>query len=586
LHYKHESEYVYNEIMMLESGNIYSAEIPASYTTTTESINYYLSATDHSDINNIRYFGIYGQMSSIPGSDSDIDVTITDSDMIAPTIMHEKIKNGIVGVKIALTATVTDDGSGVKFVKIYFRSVGQTSFTEGAMRNGNPFYYEIPGEYVTMSGVEYYLYAVDNSPRANDIYYGNYGQTKNQPASNDTYIRISVSAEDNSPPLIIYGPEVIQITSTSATILWITNEPADSVIDFGETENLTQNGFNRTYLTFHSLIMTDLKPDTLYYYRVSSTDENNNGPVMSNIHTFRTTRPGEEDRDGDGIIDVEDLDDDNDGIPDSWEELHSLNPYDPNDADLDIDNDGYSNLLEYLSDSDPNDEMSNPVSIVDDYPPVIVHEAKTTAEYLNSILIIAIATDNGSGVRNVTLYYKIKSDSDYSSFTMNLLVEQVDTYSYEIPREDVILDDLEYYIMAVDWAAVPNVVYYGDDGLTNIEPDSKSDIDIDVREKHDLDDKDDDDGDFFKDFGEPFGLTHFGVCLLVLIISIVLIICFILATRSAFEARALAQHSTKYKSETADGERITWEGEEVEELDEAEDLNTIGKEDEELQEGL
>lgn len=42
-------------------------------------------------------------------------------------------------------------------------------------------------------------------------------------------------------------------------------------------------------------------------------------------------------------------DSDRDGMPDSWEQKHNLNPNDAEDRNLDQDNDGYTNLEEYLN---------------------------------------------------------------------------------------------------------------------------------------------------------------------------------------------------------------------------------------------
>ncbi|MCK4563521.1 MAG: DUF4091 domain-containing protein [Verrucomicrobia bacterium] len=60
------------------------------------------------------------------------------------------------------------------------------------------------------------------------------------------------------------------------------------------------------------------------------------------------------DRDGDGISDVADPDDDNDGIPDVWESVHSLDPF-IDDASGHSDPDRYNNWFEYVSDTDPLD---------------------------------------------------------------------------------------------------------------------------------------------------------------------------------------------------------------------------------------
>jgi alpha-tubulin suppressor-like RCC1 family protein len=50
-------------------------------------------------------------------------------------------------------------------------------------------------------------------------------------------------------------------------------------------------------------------------------------------------------------------DTDGDGIPDSWEILHGLNPLDPSDANLDPDDDGLTNYQEYLAGGNPFDSM-------------------------------------------------------------------------------------------------------------------------------------------------------------------------------------------------------------------------------------
>lgn len=47
-------------------------------------------------------------------------------------------------------------------------------------------------------------------------------------------------------------------------------------------------------------------------------------------------------------------DSDRDGIPDSWEKKHGLNPSNSEDSFRDPDNDGYSNLEEYLNGTDPS----------------------------------------------------------------------------------------------------------------------------------------------------------------------------------------------------------------------------------------
>jgi hypothetical protein len=57
--------------------------------------------------------------------------------------------------------------------------------------------------------------------------------------------------------------------------------------------------------------------------------------------------------DGDGIGDNADTDNDNDGMPDSFELTYDFDPLDPSDANGDADGDGISNVNEYNQRSNP-----------------------------------------------------------------------------------------------------------------------------------------------------------------------------------------------------------------------------------------
>ncbi|MEE9531824.1 MAG: hypothetical protein V3W52_12570, partial [Syntrophobacteria bacterium] len=67
------------------------------------------------------------------------------------------------------------------------------------------------------------------------------------------------------------------------------------------------------------------------------------------------------DNDGDGEGDYYDLDDDNDLVPDSWEQTYGFDPFDPFDVYLDSDSDGHANLTEYSAGTDPLDPASFPI---------------------------------------------------------------------------------------------------------------------------------------------------------------------------------------------------------------------------------
>ena len=56
---------------------------------------------------------------------------------------------------------------------------------------------------------------------------------------------------------------------------------------------------------------------------------------------------------------TEDIDADNDGIPDEWETRNGLNANDASDANLDFDDDGLANIQEYTFGTNPNNADSD-----------------------------------------------------------------------------------------------------------------------------------------------------------------------------------------------------------------------------------
>jgi hypothetical protein len=74
-------------------------------------------------------------------------------------------------------------------------------------------------------------------------------------------------------------------------------------------------------------------------------DSLDNCPNIANADQLNT--------DGDSFGNACDTDDDNDGLPDEWEDFHNLDPLDSADASRDTDADGLTNLQEYAAGSNP-----------------------------------------------------------------------------------------------------------------------------------------------------------------------------------------------------------------------------------------
>lgn len=79
-------------------------------------------------------------------------------------------------------------------------------------------------------------------------------------------------------------------TATDATVSWITDTPASSLADYGETAALGANVSDPSLVVSHSLRLTGLTPGVQYFYRVRSV--NAAGETSSAVLTFTTSVPG------------------------------------------------------------------------------------------------------------------------------------------------------------------------------------------------------------------------------------------------------------------------------------------------------
>ncbi|HSR89573.1 MAG TPA: peptidoglycan-binding protein [Candidatus Udaeobacter sp.] len=84
------------------------------------------------------------------------------------------------------------------------------------------------------------------------------------------------SNKDKTPP-VISGVESFSVSTSSASIAWVTDEPADSDIDYGVAPGLNLHGpANSTLLTSHIIVLSGLIPNTNYSFCVISVDDSHN----------------------------------------------------------------------------------------------------------------------------------------------------------------------------------------------------------------------------------------------------------------------------------------------------------------------
>lgn len=75
-------------------------------------------------------------------------------------------------------------------------------------------------------------------------------------------------------PLEITDVQVINITQTSATVVWYTNKIADSLVEYGLTNAYGSSEYETGYVSSHSVDLSGLSPDTEYHFHViSETDD-------------------------------------------------------------------------------------------------------------------------------------------------------------------------------------------------------------------------------------------------------------------------------------------------------------------------
>jgi ribosomal protein S27E/chitodextrinase len=95
------------------------------------------------------------------------------------------------------------------------------------------------------------------------------------------------SAPDTTPPTIS-DVSVTGITDNLAVISWSTNEPADSSVEYGSTDNYGLKGSDAGLVLGHSVTLTGLSSSFTYHFRVGSRDASGNGPSLSGDFSFKT----------------------------------------------------------------------------------------------------------------------------------------------------------------------------------------------------------------------------------------------------------------------------------------------------------
>lgn len=105
-------------------------------------------------------------------------------------------------------------------------------------------------------------------------------------------ISVTVSNSTKIIEPVISGVAATAVSSTGATILWTTDEPSSSQVEYGTTSNYGSNStLNSTPVTSHSVVLSGLQPSTTYDYAVISQDSQGNTDTSGNM-VFTTSAAG------------------------------------------------------------------------------------------------------------------------------------------------------------------------------------------------------------------------------------------------------------------------------------------------------
>ena len=105
---------------------------------------------------------------------------------------------------------------------------------------------------------------------------------------------LEVVAIDNVPPEIT-DVSVANITTSEATVSWVTDEMAQGKVEYGKTaEYGASSPLAADYAIEHSISLSNLDPDTEYHYRVVAQDESGNEAISPDEIFITDAVPAEE----------------------------------------------------------------------------------------------------------------------------------------------------------------------------------------------------------------------------------------------------------------------------------------------------
>ena len=178
-----------------------------------------------------------------------------------------------------IAASITDEGARVEFatdedveVVLEYQAVGSIDLPLIVQRPTRAREHSIP--LTNLDGAQEYTFSLALKD-AND----------NETTRGDLSFR-TLSAPDESAPVLVAGPVVSTRLEDQVVIEWNTDEPSDSKVEFGPPGAYGNSVSDMDDVVEHALRLTNLESGEEYHYRVCSTDPNDNPTTCSADFTF------------------------------------------------------------------------------------------------------------------------------------------------------------------------------------------------------------------------------------------------------------------------------------------------------------
>ncbi|UCE74218.1 MAG: S8 family serine peptidase [Methanomassiliicoccales archaeon] len=138
--------------------------------------------------------------------------------------------------------------------------------------------------------IEHFITLIDLIPDTEYHYYVESTDPSGNTRTSGDYTFQTASEPDLEPPEITSGPDAIDITDSSATIVWKTEyEASTSLVRYGETTYYGNTSSDDKYVLDHSIKLTGLNPATIYYYQIESEDSSGNTQTLGDSSRYFTT---------------------------------------------------------------------------------------------------------------------------------------------------------------------------------------------------------------------------------------------------------------------------------------------------------